>query len=217
MTTKQLSKEQRATLRSCIFKGVAIVLGVTTLIVALTLYVPEMNKVAKHPFFVKFACILSIVGIVMIFARIIIHSHVFQRITFGVVFLAMTGLMMAISAYATPSVVISSLVSALIIVSIMSVIGGRIDADLKSWGTPLFAALFVLLIAGILNTYVFEAGWLEKVIAAIGVLVFSIYTIHDVNQFSRGNICIHDCCEEGTFHVWLNFVNVFMELVTLLE
>ena len=124
---------------------------------------------------------------------------------------------MAVSAFATPTVVILALVIALVIVSIMSVIGGRIGADLKSWGGPLLAVLFIILIAGILNTFVFKAGWLETVIAAIGVLVFSAYTIYDVNQFSRGNICMHDCCEEGTFHVWLNFVNLFVDLVSLLS
>ena len=82
-------------------------------------------------------------------------------------------------------------------------------------GAPLFLGLLVLIGAGFLNGVVWHAHWLETVCSLVSIVLFTLFSVFDANMFVRKRSCRYDCCEEGVFSLYVNFMNIAINLMDL--
>ena len=95
----------------------------------------------------------------------------------------------------------------------MVFVGRAHKRSLTGWGPLLLAVLVCLIVASVLNIFV-RSGPGQFAIALVGSLLFSLFVVYDVNRFTR--YCEGDeCCKQGTLALWLDFVNLFNDILIL--
>ena len=103
----------------------------------------------------------------------------------------------------------------------MSLYGYTTKRDLSGWGTFLFMGLIGILIASVVNIFI-GSSMLQFVVSVIGVLVFTGLTAYD-RQRIKSDFYEGDPSEVmskkavmGAVSLYLNFLNLFMLLMSLL-
>lgn len=100
-------------------------------------------------------------------------------------------------------------------------IGARSGIDFAPLRAPLFAALLLLVAIGILRLFVAIDGWLRRLLALLGIVVFVGYLLYDFHHLNRlaaqagANTwanAIH-----MTIEIYLDIVNLFLKLLRLLS
>lgn len=84
--------------------------------------------------------------------------------------------------------------------------------DFSSMGGFLFGALIGLVVLGFSNIF-FQAGWLALVLAAVALVLFSMFMIHDVQKIVSGGETNYVI---ATVSIYLNMINIFSSLLQLL-
>lgn len=84
--------------------------------------------------------------------------------------------------------------------------------DFSSMGGFLFGSLLAVIVVSLLNVAVFQLPILATIIACISLVLFSAYTVYDVQQIVNGG--------EGNYvlaavNVFLNMVNIFSSLLQI--
>lgn len=84
--------------------------------------------------------------------------------------------------------------------------------DFSSWGAGLFSALWILIIAGILQLF-FPATMMDKAIAVAGAIIFSLFIIFDTHMM------MHKLSAEeyivAAVNLYLDILNLFLYLLRL--
>jgi FtsH-binding integral membrane protein len=100
----------------------------------------------------------------------------------------------------------------------MAVWGWTTTKDLGGWYKPMFFVLLGVIAMSLLNAFVFHIGALELLIS-IGVLViFSIYTVMDIQSLKNADKYGTDA-HPGTYalNIFLDIWNIFMSLLRILS
>ncbi|WP_455538687.1 Bax inhibitor-1/YccA family protein [Terrisporobacter sp.] len=118
-------------------------------------------------------------------------------------------------------VVINVLIATLVICGVLGFIASKSESDrFLKLGPVLFAALIGLLVMSILNIFIY--GRLFNIIVSIiGVLLFSAYILYDVSllksDIEYGNIKDRDDLSIHVLNLYIDFVNIFLDLLRLVR
>lgn len=85
--------------------------------------------------------------------------------------------------------------------------------DFSSWGAGLYAALCVLILAGLMQIF-FQSVLLDRALGVIGALIFSLYIIYDTHMIMKKvspEEYIH-----GAVLLYLDVINLFLEILRAL-
>ena len=85
--------------------------------------------------------------------------------------------------------------------------------DFSSWGKPLFITLIVILIASLVNIFIFNSPIMHVVITALILLVFAGFTIYDTQNIANG---AYDSPVDAAVSLYLDFLNMFIAMLQLL-
>lgn len=101
----------------------------------------------------------------------------------------------------------------------LSLFGYTTKKDLSGWGTFLIMGVVGLIVAMLLNAFVFKSGAMELAISAIGVLIFAGLTAYDTQRiksmyaYVAGTDMMGKTVIMGALSLYLDFVNMFMFLL----
>ncbi|WP_432768464.1 MAG: Bax inhibitor-1/YccA family protein [Sphingopyxis sp.] len=104
----------------------------------------------------------------------------------------------------------------------LSLYGYTTKKDLSGFGTFLIMGVFGILIAMLLNAFIFQSGALTLAISVIGVLIFAGLTAYDTQKiksmyfYVRGTDFVGKSVVMGALTLYLDFVNMFTFLLNLL-
>ena len=123
-----------------------------------------------------------------------------------------------VSLYTVPSVV-SSFFGAAAMFGAAAIYGYTTKRSLAGLGGFLFIGVIGLIVASIVNVFLGN-GMLGWIIAAIGVIVFTVITAYDVQRIQTGDYLAQTGSVEkasvlGALHLYINFVNIFLFLLRL--
>jgi FtsH-binding integral membrane protein len=123
-----------------------------------------------------------------------------------------------VSFYTVPSV-ITSFFSASAMFGAAAIYGYTTKRSLTGIGGFLFMGVIGLIVASIVNVFL-NSGPLGWIIAAIGVIIFTVLTAYDVQRMKSGDyIAMAGSVEKasvvGALHLYINFVNIFLFLLRL--
>jgi hypothetical protein len=160
---------------------------------------------------------------------IVAIAGIFIALKFDVPILSLIGYMMvcipfgyitgpAVALYTSASVVKVLMITTAIVV-ILGTVGAVIPDSLESWGSYLFGGLLILIlgtflvpIAGVFGIPIKGAltffDW-------VGVVLFSGYVIFDLNRAMRVERT-HDNAIDCALSVYLDFINLFLRLLSLM-
>lgn len=116
---------------------------------------------------------------------------------------------------------VSSLISIFIITAIIFALlafyGYTTKRDLTKIGTIALIALLAIIIAGILNIFIFKSTMFDTALTIIGVLIFIAYIAYDVNKVKQLMLAIGEekSAVYGAFQLYLDFINLFIRLLEL--
>ena len=116
---------------------------------------------------------------------------------------------------------VSSLISIFIITAIIFALlafyGYTTKRDLTKIGTIALIALLAIIIAGILNIFIFNSTMFDTVLTMLGVLIFIAYIAYDVNKVKQLMLVIGEekAAVYGAFQLYLDFINLFIRLLEL--
>ncbi|MEQ1725105.1 MAG: Bax inhibitor-1/YccA family protein [Sphingopyxis sp.] len=103
----------------------------------------------------------------------------------------------------------------------LSLFGYTTKRNLSGFGTFLLMGLVGLIVAMLLNAFIFQSGAMGLAISAIGVLIFAGLTAYDTqmikNQYYEvmGTDFAGKAVIMGALNLYLDFVNMFMMLLNL--
>jgi uncharacterized protein len=104
----------------------------------------------------------------------------------------------------------------------LSLYGYTTKKDLSGFGTFLIMGLVGIIVAMLLNAFVFQSGALALAISVIGVLLFAGLTAYDTQKiksmyfYVRGTDFVGKSVVMGALTLYLDFVNMFTFLLNLL-
>lgn len=104
----------------------------------------------------------------------------------------------------------------------LSLYGYTTKKDLSGFGTFLIMGVVGILVAMLLNAFVFHSPALTLVISILGVLIFAGLTAYDTQKiksmyfYVRGTDFVGKSVVMGALTLYLDFINMFMFLLNLL-
>ena len=131
---------------------------------------------------------------------------------------AVTGLTLSsvFLAYELSSIIMIFLMTS-IIFALLSVYGYITKKDVSKIGPILFFGLIGIIIVTILNIFVFKSSSFDTWISIISIIIFLGFVVYDINLIKRRMYDIDDdkLAVYGAFQLYLDFVNIFLDLLRL--
>ncbi len=85
--------------------------------------------------------------------------------------------------------------------------------DYSSWGKPLFITLIVVILATLINMFVFHSPMAHVIITAGILILFGFFTIYDTQNIANG---AYTSPVDAAVSLYLDFLNMFTALLQLL-
>ncbi|MBX7493699.1 Bax inhibitor-1/YccA family protein [Qipengyuania sp. 1NDW9] len=104
----------------------------------------------------------------------------------------------------------------------LSLFGYTTKKNLSGWGNFLLMGLIGIIVAMLLNAFVFQSGAMGLVISILGVLIFAGFTAYDTQrlkneyQYLRGTEMAGKAVVMGALSLYLDFINLFLFLLQFL-
>jgi uncharacterized protein len=104
----------------------------------------------------------------------------------------------------------------------LSLWGYTTKRDLSGWGSFLVMGVIGLIVAMLLNAFVFQSGAMGLVISILGVLIFAGLTAYDTQRLKeeysivRGTEMAARAVIFGALNLYLDFINMFLFILRLL-
>ncbi|MBB3763320.1 Bax inhibitor-1/YccA family protein [Sphingomicrobium lutaoense] len=104
----------------------------------------------------------------------------------------------------------------------LSLWGYTTKKDLSGWGTFLIMGVVGLIVALLLNAFIFQSGAMSMAISAIGVLIFAGLTAYDTQKIKSiyfhvaGTDMMGKVVIMGALNLYLDFINMFQFLLTFM-
>jgi FtsH-binding integral membrane protein len=136
---------------------------------------------------------------------------VVMGLSMSTIFLRFTGVSIAQTFFATAAAFLG-----------LSLYGYTTKKDLSGFGTFLIMGVVGLLVAMLLNAFVFQSGAMGLAISALGVLIFAGLTAYDTQKikstyfYVQGTDFMGKAVIMGALTLYLDFVNMFTFLLNLL-
>ncbi|NLK66525.1 MAG: Bax inhibitor-1/YccA family protein [Campylobacteraceae bacterium] len=86
-------------------------------------------------------------------------------------------------------------------------------ADFSSWSKPLFFVLIGVVIAGLLNAFLFKSTMGSLLISSVSAFLFSAYILFDTQNIIKGR---YDSPIMAAVGMYLNILNLFVSLLNIL-
>ncbi|HOC30706.1 MAG TPA: Bax inhibitor-1/YccA family protein [Armatimonadota bacterium] len=109
-----------------------------------------------------------------------------------------------------------------VLFGVLAVFGKTTTIDLSRIGSIAFAALIAIIIASLLNVFLFKSGAMQNVISVIGVIVFAGLTAWDMQRLTQmasagiqGSEMVGRMVILGALSLYLDFINMFLFLLRL--
>ena len=129
----------------------------------------------------------------------------------------LTGLTLSLIfvAYEMSSIIIVFLVTALLF-GIFALIGKFTKIDLSKFGTYLFMWLIGILILYLINIFIAN-GTINIIGCILGIIIFLGYVAFDIQRIlkSEGTLENRNLAIIGAFSLYLDFINIFIDLLNL--
>ena len=129
----------------------------------------------------------------------------------------LTGLTLSLIfvAYEMSSIIIVFLVTALLF-GIFALIGKFTKIDLSKFGTYLFMGLIGILILYLINIFIAN-GTINIIGCILGIIIFLGYVAFDIQRIlkSEGTLENRNIAIIGAFSLYLDFINIFIDLLNL--
>jgi len=103
----------------------------------------------------------------------------------------------------------------------LALIGYRMKYDMSGWKTFLFAGVWGVVIASILNAIFIQSFGFDMIVTAIAMIVFSILTVYDAQYYKNifPNLQTEDekskASTLGALHMYVNLLVMFQSLLKL--
>ena len=105
----------------------------------------------------------------------------------------------------------------------LSLWGYTTKKDLSGWGTFLIMGVVGLIVAMLLNAFVFQSGAMGMAISAIGILIFAGLTAYDTQKIksiyhyvARDADMLQRAVIMGALSLYLDFINMFQFLLSFM-
>ncbi|NLY03410.1 MAG: Bax inhibitor-1/YccA family protein [Campylobacter sp.] len=85
--------------------------------------------------------------------------------------------------------------------------------DFSSWGRPLFFILIGVVIAGLLNYFLFKSTVGSLLISSVTAILFSAYILYDTQNIIKG---VYESPIMAAVGMFLNILNLFISLLNIL-
>lgn len=116
------------------------------------------------------------------------------------------------------SIVIEAAVGTAIVFGSMAIWGWTTKKDLSGWYKPMFFILLGIIAVSLLNVFVFQLGGLQLLIAIGALVIFSIYSVMDIQRLKNAE-------KYGTtahpamyaLNIFLDIWNIFVALLRILR
>lgn len=135
-----------------------------------------------------------------------------------VAYSAITGLSLAsiFLVYELSSIILVFLVTAIIFVG-LALYGYKTDKDITKLSTLLIATLFGIVLLTFINMFFIKNPNFDLLLTVVSMLVFMGFIMYDVNVLKRK---LYDIEEDklviyGAFQLYLDFINLFLDLLRL--
>ena len=110
--------------------------------------------------------------------------------------------------------VLSVFIGTIIIFILLGLVGLMIR-DISGIGSYLFGALIVIIVFSIIFMFVPVGNTVALILAAVAVLLFTIYTIYDFNRISHNHVS-EDQVVRMALNLYLDFINLFLNILEVL-
>ena len=108
--------------------------------------------------------------------------------------------------------VASAFITTSVIVGALSIYAMNSQTDFSSWGKPLMIALVIVIIASLINMFVFQSPMMVVIISGITVMIFSALVLYDTQNIIRGE---YETPIDGAIALYLDFLNIFIHLLQI--
>lgn len=105
----------------------------------------------------------------------------------------------------------------------LSLYGYTTKKDLSGFGTFLIMAVIGLIVASLLNMFIFKSPMMHTIIAVVGVLIFAALTAFDTQRLKRTYFALEGnaralavATTQGALSLYLNVINMFQFLLSLM-
>ncbi len=95
----------------------------------------------------------------------------------------------------------------------LSIFAINSKSDFSSWGKPLFITLIVIIVASLVNIFIFKSPMVDIFITAGVLLLFSLFTIYDTQNIANG---AYDSPVDAAVSLYIDFLNMFTAILQLL-
>lgn len=237
----------------CVLIGTSILISICTVCTLLSVYYPPVEKAVRSKYFPITVYILVLITLALLIFEMLclilipwsnhfmkiyafMNRREFKRIAFIILFLGFTGLVMIASQVThRKSTVPISLISVIVLFSILAYIGIKIKKPLFHWGPRLFSILSIVMIASLLNIFLFKADWLDTTISAVSIVLFSFYVVYNMRtgiemnralytnfEFKDGKFHLTPpsdafLCELGMMDLWVDFINLVFNVMNITD
>lgn len=99
-----------------------------------------------------------------------------------------------------------------VIFIVAGLVGYFTKKDLSSWGNILFIILIGMVVFSIIAIFVNFSSLVWVIVSGLGVILFTVYTIFDMNQVAKNPIADEDV-PMIALNLYLDFINLFQNLL----
>jgi FtsH-binding integral membrane protein len=162
---------------------------------------------------VMFAPLVAILGMSLAYERM--SKSTLQFLLYGFAVLMGLSFSTIFIVYQIGSIV-SAFMGAAILFGTLSFYGYFTKKDLSSWGTFLLVGLIALIITSIVNIFI-GSSVLAMTLSAIAIIIFLGLTAYDTQRIREMVTYENDGKAEvmGALSLYLNFINIFLNLLQL--
>lgn len=222
-------------LLTCVLIGTIITVAITTVMTGLATYVAPIGKVSRTNGFKISALAMILSSMILLFIGMFYpHNATLRRVTFLLMFVGITAALMTVTQLIqSKTLVLVTLIGVVAILSILLFVGIYDLVDMSKSFPVLFSTLIVVIIASILNIFVFKSDWVGTLISAVSMILFSFFVIWDIQYVKKGNNVLLKttvsngklrfvpdkvgACERGVMSIWLDFANILINALDLLQ
>lgn len=164
------------------------------------------------------AMVISLLAIVLLLITLFVkRAKVVSKIYYAVPFLTGFAFYFSVNHYLGklgPEMVIGVLVLTIVMFIGLGLLGYvAIKKDLGFMGKFLMFALIILIVVSIIGIF-FSSHMLELILAAGGIVIFSLYTLYDFNRIQHDNIRPEETTDYA-LNLYLDFINLFLDILRL--
>lgn len=102
-----------------------------------------------------------------------------------------------------------------------SVMGFIYKEKFLSFGRVLYSILFSMIAITLLNLFIFRSGILDLILAYAGIVVFALFTAHDIQildrTFEDSKYKVWNRIIIGALNLYLDFINIFLDLLRIID